>query len=94
MAPRAARGRDPEKLQKDYDDFCASEEYKYLQYIFRMRKQSDHELKGLNNGTEDILGEWQEILNSVFKLVEGFKVPGRKAKCKLLLLALSSFANE
>ena len=47
-----------------------------------MRKQSDHELKDLHNGSDDILADWSEVLNSLFKLVEGFKVPGRKSKCK------------
>ena len=82
MAPRRA-GQDPEKKQRDYDDFLASDEYKHLQFLFKMRKQSDHELKELHNGSDDILGDWTEILNSLFKLVEGFKVPGRKSKCKL-----------
>ena len=81
MPPRRP-GQDPEKKQRDYDDFLGSEEYKHLQYLFKMRKQSDHELKELHNGSDDILADWSEILNSLFKLVEGFKVPGRKSKCK------------
>ena len=36
--------------------------------------------------SDDIRDEWQEILDAVFKLVELFKIPGRKAKGKLKLL--------
>ena len=97
MAPRRAAA-DPEKKQRDFDDFLASEEYKHLQYLFKMRKDSTHELKELHNGTDDILHDWQEILNALFKLVEGFKVPGRKSKCKssqfFVCCALALGSNE
>ena len=34
----------------------------------------------MERGTEDITDDWSDVLNAVFKLVEGWKVPGRKAK--------------
>mmetsp|Transcript_46190 Transcript_46190/g.61151 ORF Transcript_46190/g.61151 Transcript_46190/m.61151 type:complete len:529 (+) Transcript_46190:35-1621(+) len=80
MPPRRGGAADPEKKKRDFEEFYGSEEYKHLQFLFKMRKQSEHELKDLHNGSDDILGEWTDILAAVFKLVEGFKVPGRKSK--------------
>lgn len=85
MPPRR-QAADPEKKKKDFDDFKESEEYKSLLYIFNKRKGLDehgnHELKEFANGTDDILDDWEGILTRIFKLVEAFKVPGRKAKGK------------
>ena len=78
--PRGRPAADPEKKLKDYNDFIEGEEYKHVQYINKYKKDENHELGRMERGTEDIVDDWQEILNSVFKLVEGFRVPGRKSK--------------
>ena len=92
MPPRR-QAADPEKKKKDFDDFKESEEYKNLLYIFNKRKGLDegdpHELKDLANGTDDITHDWEKILASIFKLVELFKVPGRKAKGKFYRCSLT-----
>lgn len=84
--PKGRQAADPEKKKKDFDDFKDSEEYKNLLFIYSHRKGltdgEPHELKELANGTDDIVDDWEKILASVFKLVELFKVPGRKAKGK------------
>ena len=49
-----------------------------------MRTTEGHELKELHPGSDDILDDWEKILQNLFKLTENLKVPGRKAKCKLL----------
>lgn len=52
-------------------------------YDFRKNTENKHELKDLHPGSHDITDEWKPVLESLFKLVELLKVPGRKAKCKL-----------
>jgi len=80
MPPRRGAAADPDKKLRDHEEFLQSEEYKNCQYIFKCRKDEGHELHKLNQGSDDILDEWTEVLAAVFKLVEGFKVPGRKSK--------------
>jgi len=64
-----------------------SEEHKLWTAIHEVRKgvKGEHELKGMEKGTEDIVDDWQPILSNLHKIVEILKVPGRKAKCKLQL---------
>jgi len=45
-----------------------------------MRKEGNHELSNLKNDKDDVTDDWREVLDRVFKLVEGLKVPGRKSK--------------
>lgn len=80
MPPRRGAAADPERKLKDYNDFLESEEYKHLMHIQKNRKNEEHELCKLEMGMEDIIGDWSDTLNAIFKLVEGFKVPGRKSK--------------
>jgi len=48
-----------------------------------VRKNEAHELGKIQDGTDDIIDNWQPVLNNIFKLVDALKVPGRKAKRKL-----------
>ena len=89
MPPRGRAAADPEKKARDFEDFMNGEEYKHIKYVYEMRKNEEHELKAFETGTLDVVGEWQKILDSIFKLVEGFKVPGRRAKCKYLTFMLA-----
>jgi hypothetical protein len=41
------------------------------------------EVKACDNAFVDIVDDWQPIMNILFEICEVYKVPGRKAKCKL-----------
>ena len=83
MPPRrGGAAADPDRKDREFRDFKASNEYQLINNIFTERSKPG-EVKELNNGTDDITGRWDKVLNSLFGLVEGFKVPGRRSKCKL-----------
>ena len=41
------------------------------------------EVKACDNAFVDIVDDWQPIMNILFEVCDVYKVPGRKAKCKL-----------
>lgn len=74
--------------QKDaeFAKFKESPEMKILDRIFAARTGGDkknEEIKALQNGTEDITGDWGPILQDLHDLVELLRVPGKKSKSKL-----------
>ena len=71
-----------DRKQANYEAFQNSEENTKLALIYKYKMDKSHELADLGNGTDDIIDDWQMILDAVFKLVEVLKVPGRKAKGK------------
>ena len=85
MPPRGGRGQTDEAKKASFDNYYQSEEHTLCEAIFKIRKDANHELKGMENGTDDIVDDWAPVLNKIFKLVEILKVPGRKAKRKLQL---------
>lgn len=82
MPPRArgAQGEDAKKAA--YADFEGSEAYTICKALIAIRKNEERELGKMEKGTEDIIENWQPILDYLFKLSEQLKVP-RKAKRKL-----------
>jgi hypothetical protein len=51
--------------------------------FFQIRDKEEGEVKNLDNALIDIVDDWQPMLDHLFKIGDVFKVPGRKAKCKL-----------
>ena len=85
MPPRGGRGQTDEAKKASFDNYYQSEEHALCEALFKIRKDPNHELKAMENGTDDIVDDWAPVLNKIFKLVEILKVPGRKAKRKLQL---------
>ena len=83
MPPRGGRGQTEDQKIAALEAFKTSEENTLCEMIFKARTTEGTELKEMHPGTDDVTDDWQPILNSLHKLVEGFKVPGRRAKCKL-----------
>ena len=78
--PRARAPADPDAKLRAYNEFIESPEYKSVQFINKYKKDENHELGRMERGTEDIIDEWQDIIDAVFSLLTGLKVPGRKSK--------------
>ena len=78
--PRARAPADPDAKLRAYNEFIESPEYKNVQFINKYKKDENHELGRMERGTEDIIDEWQDIIDAVFNLLTGLKVPGRKSK--------------
>lgn len=83
MPPRGRGAQSDEVKKQNFDNWQASEENSLCLKIFAVRKNESHELGKIQDGTDDIIDDWQPVLNNIFKLVETLKVPGRKAKRKL-----------
>jgi len=94
MPPRGGRGMTEEQKQANFNAHLETEEHKICAHIFKVRKTEGHELNRLNNGTDDIVDDWQPLLDKIFKLTELFKVPGRKAKSKLQKYYLNYLVAE
>lgn len=85
MPPRGNRNQNEEQRAQAFETFKASEEYKLMEWIFEARTSGEakyREIKALQNGTEDIVEDWKQLLDNLHKLCELMKVPGRKAKSK------------
>lgn len=80
MPPRGRGAQSDEVKKQNFDNWQASEENSLCLKIFAVRKNESHELGKIQDGTDDIIDDWQPVLNNIFKLVETLKVPGRKAK--------------
>lgn len=83
MPPRGGRGMTEEQKAANFEAHQATEEHKICTSLYKIRKTEGHEFNKIQNGTDDIVDDWQGILDKIFKLTELFKVPGRKAKSKL-----------
>lgn len=58
-----------------------SDAHKYCEWFFKLRKAEEkNELQSLNNGSDDIIEDWSKILDTIFKLGDVLKVPGRRTK--------------
>ena len=88
MPPRGRGAQSEEAKQNAFKAWMESDEHAYCKAIYNTRKFENHELKELHPGSDDILDDWQPVLNNIFKLAEGIKLQGRKSKCKSTSLHL------
>lgn len=79
MPPRKAV--DPAEKQKQFDQWKETDEYKSI-LKWQETRAKEPEVDKMDNAYIDITADWQPILDDLFAMVEKFKVPGRKAKCK------------
>jgi len=64
-------GEDKEKL---FEVFKESEEFKQIEKIVET-KESDPEVKGIENSTTDINADWTKMLHEMFRYMEIAKIP-------------------
>ena len=88
MPPRRAGAQGEDQKRKNFDDWQDEEANRICVEIMKHRKNENHEMCKFNAGTDDIIGDWKDILEKIFKLGEAMKVPGRKAKRKLQINCL------
>ena len=84
--PARRQGQSEEQKKAAYDAFMNGNEAKLIRQIFEIRKQDEgdvHELAKFEQGTDDIVGKWEDILKWLHDLVVALKVPGTKSKGKL-----------
>ena len=98
MPPRGGRGLTEEQKNDNFNAFKASEEYAQCEIIFKARTTEGHELKEMqlfsHPGTDDITGDWQPVLNALFKLVEVTKHQAAKLRVSYNICRMSRRVNS
>ena len=78
MPPRARRGQTDEEKQEALKKWKEGDECKELE-IFISKIDAEEEGKTMENSKEDLSGNWTEILEQWYKVMETLKIP-KKAK--------------
>ena len=73
----------PEEKAAQFQEWKDGPEMKVLLKFWNELDRAGGEVKACDNAFVDIVDDWQPIMNILFEICEVYKVPGRKAKCKL-----------
>ena len=73
----------PEEKAAQFQEWKDGPEIKVLLKFWNELDRAGGEVKACDNAFVDIVDDWQPIMNILFEICEVYKVPGRKAKCKL-----------
>ena len=80
MPPRRGGAQNEDARRKQFEDWDSDPANTLCIEIQKIRKNESHELNKFNAGTDDIVGDWKDVLEKMFKLSDALRIPGRKPK--------------